>query len=154
MLALSKDMKLYFWGQHVSEQSVVTPRRMEVPNVESIGATRGCSISAFKTTEGKVYYWGHALGHYISEPVATKYSTLIELFASLDSPMMLGPVEFHVNQPMTEKLKLVFDDSVRPVYKIDSFDSSINLKLYVFFRTLQISPSLRKTDLSVPTKRF
>ena len=100
LLALSKEMKLYFWGQHASEEIVATPRRMEVSNVESIGATRGCTISAFKTTEGKVYYWGFALGSNILEPVATKYSTMIELFASLDSPVMLGqgPLKFDLNQ--------------------------------------------------------
>ena len=114
VLALSEEMKLYFWGQHDSEERVVTPTRMEVPNVELIGATRGCSISAFKSMEGKVYYWGFAFGHYISEPAATKYRTLTELFASLDSPMMLGPVKFDLDQQLTEKMKLVFDDSVRP----------------------------------------
>ena len=114
MLALSKEKMLYFWGQHASEEVVTTPRRMEVSNVESIGATRGCSISAFKTAEDKVHYWGFALGRYISEPVATKYRTMIELFASLDSPMMLGPIKFDLNRPMTEKLELIFNDSVRP----------------------------------------
>ena len=118
ILALSKEMKLYFWGRHASEKIVATPKKMEVPNVELVGATRGCSISVFKTTEGKVYYWGFAFGHYISEPVATKFNTLTELFASLDSPVLLEPLKFKLNQPMTEKLKLVFDDSVRPARKI------------------------------------
>ena len=94
------------------------PEMMETSNIASIGASRGCSISAFQTTEGKVYYWGFALGHYTAEPVATKYKTMIELFASLDSPIMLGPLTFDMNQPMTEKLKLVFDDSVKSAAKI------------------------------------
>ena len=111
-LALSNKKELYFWGQQASEESVMTPKKMKVPNVALIGAIRGCSISAFKTTEGEVYYWGFACGHYISEPVATKYSTMVKLFASLDSPVMLGPLKFDVKQPMMEKLKLIFDDSV------------------------------------------
>ena len=113
VLALSEEMRLYFWGHHAWEQRVATPTRIEVPNVKCIGATRGCSISAFKTTEVKVYYWGFAFGHYIAKPVATKYNTIIELFASLDSPMMLGPVTFDMNQPTTEMLKSIFADSVR-----------------------------------------
>ena len=117
-MALSNEMKLYFWGQHLTGQRVVIPEMMEMSNIASIGASRGCSISAFQTTEGKVYYWGFALGHYIAEPVATKYSTIKELFASLDSPVMLGPVKFDRNQPMTEMLKLIFDDIVRPAKQL------------------------------------
>ena len=117
-MALSDEGELYFCGGHDSEQIVMLPRKMLVPNVQVIGATRGCSISAFKTTNGKVYYWGFAFGVHVLEPVATKYSTIVELFASLDSPVMLGSLKFRVNQPMTEKLKLIFDDSVRYVASI------------------------------------
>ena len=44
--------------------------------------------------------------------MATKFTSMTELFASLDTPMMLEPVEFNRKQPTLEKLGLRFDDNV------------------------------------------
>ena len=91
----------------------MSPELVEVPNnVAGMGAIRGCSVSALKTTKGKVYYWGWAYGHDVADPVLTRFDTVKELFASLDSPMMLEPVTSELKQPIAEKLKLSFDDRV------------------------------------------
>ena len=87
--------------------------KIEVPNVVDIGALGGCTVSAFKTTDGKIYFWGFAYGLLVPEPVATKFTSLSELFASLDVPMLLKPLEFDVREPTLEKLRLSFDDQVR-----------------------------------------
>ena len=78
-----------------------------------IGAVRGCAVSALKTSDGKVLFWGYAYGRLNSDPVATKFTSMEELFASLDTPMMLKPVEFeHTELTLVEKLKQSFDDKV------------------------------------------
>lgn len=115
MLSLSNEGKVYFWGQHTeSEAMVVTPKEIDIRNVLDIGVVRGCSVSAFKTAEGKVYFWGFAYGLRIPEPVATEFGSLDELYASLDTPVMLTPVRLKVQLPeiVTEKLRLSFDDEV------------------------------------------
>ena len=118
MLALSSEGNIYFWGRHTeSEASVRTPKQINVPNVTEVGVVRGCSVSAFKTTAGKVYFWGFAFGHLIPEPVATDYSSVDEFFASLDTPVMFRPVQFDVKPPkiVMEKLRVSFDDQVKLV---------------------------------------
>ena len=115
VLALS-NKEVYFWGQHtLNEGGVETPKKLEIPNVVDIGVVRGCSLSAFKTTENKVYFWGFAYGHLIPEPVRTEFSSLEELFASLDTPVMLMPVQSDLKQPesVIEKLRRSFDDQVK-----------------------------------------
>ena len=78
-----------------------------------IGATRGCTISALKSTDGKIYFWGFAYGQFTKKPVATQHSSFDELFNSLDPPVMLQPLEFKLKQPvMLEKLRQSFDDNV------------------------------------------
>ena len=74
-------------------------------NVTTIGATRGSGVSACKTANGKVYFWGSAYGLNISKPSPTRFRTIAEVFASLDSPIMLEPVTFDLAQPFTEKLR-------------------------------------------------
>ena len=111
-MALSHERQLYFWGQHKSEGPTATPKKIEIPNVSFIGAIRGASISAFQTAKRKVYYWGFTCGHHIPDPVPTKFSTIAEAFASLDSPVMLEPLIFNLKQPITDKLKVTLDDKV------------------------------------------
>lgn len=114
MLALSNEKKLYFWGGHASEISIGTPLEIGVENVVDIGAVRGCSISAFKTVEGKVYFWGFAYGLVIPDPVATRFSSMEELFASLDTPVMLKSLELNDREPiMARKFGENFDDKVK-----------------------------------------
>ena len=158
-MALSVKGELYFCGRHATEEAVLTPLKIAVPyDVALIAAIRGCSISAFKTNSGRVYYWGYAFGHHVFEPVATKYEHIIRLFASLDSPMMVGPVRCHVNQPMTEKLKLIFDDSVsytRSMDLIEKFSSFLEWICTVFyFRRLLISRSLWGSSVFMPIRWF
>ena len=83
-----------------------------IGDVAFVGATRGSSISAYETTKGTVYFWGFAYGHYIPMPVPTKFSSIPELFASLDKPIMLEPITLGFKQPVVEKLKAHFDDKV------------------------------------------
>ena len=90
----------------------MAPKKIEIPNVAFIGAIRGCGISALQTTKRKVYFWGFGCGHFIPEPAPTKFSTIAEVFASLDSPVMFEPVILDLKQAITEKLKLNFDDKV------------------------------------------
>ena len=112
-MALSiNERELYFWGQHAFEGATVTPKKIEVRNIAFIGATRGCTISAFQTAKRKVYFWGFAHGHDIPDPVLTKFTTMADVFASLDIPVMLEPLVLDLKQPVTEKLKLNFDDKV------------------------------------------
>ena len=111
-MALSNANEAYFWGKHGSGASTLTPIKIETQNIMDIGVVRGCRISAFTTAEDKVYFWGFAYGLSIPDPVATEFTSMAELFASLDTPMMLGSVEFHVKQSVLENLKLAFNDAV------------------------------------------
>ena len=111
-MALSTEGQLYFWGQHGSEGTTVAPKKIDISNIAFIGAIRGCGISTFQTTKRKVYYWGFACGHYIREPAPTKFSTIAEVFASLDSPMMFEPLTLDQKQSIPEKLKLNLGDKV------------------------------------------
>lgn len=116
VLALSSEDKAYFWGRHTESEAIVaTPQLIDVTNVMEIGVVRGCSVSAFKTTEGKVYFWGFAYGHLIPGPVVTEFSSLDELFASLDTPAVLRPLQFDLRPPevLSEKLRQSFDDQVK-----------------------------------------
>ena len=112
-LALSNANEVYFWGQHATEHRIVAPIKIEMQNVLDIAAINVCSISAFTTNEGKVCFWGSAYGLLIPDPVATKFNSMTELFASLDTPMMLEPVEFDRDEPRLEKLRESFDDQVK-----------------------------------------
>ena len=113
MLALSNTNEAYFWGEHnVQSTAVVTPNRIDTRNIVDIGAIPGCSISSFQTGDGKVYFWGFANGHLIPDPVATKFTSMTELFLSLDTPAMLEPLETDWKEPVVEKFGLSFDDKV------------------------------------------
>ena len=93
----------------------MTPVKVEPPipvKVAAIGATRGSSVSAFKDSDGRVYFWGYAYGHAILEPVVTSFTTMVELFASLDNPVMLLPVELDLSRPVVDKLNLSFNHKV------------------------------------------
>ena len=93
---------------------MTTAKKIEVPNVVEIGAIRGCDLSAFKTVDGKAYFWGFAYGSLMTDPVVTEFSSLNDLFASLDSPMMLNPVMLDLKQQVVvEKLARSFDDTVK-----------------------------------------
>ena len=85
---------------------------MAIQDVVDIGAIHGCRVSAMMTKEGKVYFWGFAYGLQIPNPVVTEFNSMAELFASLDSPMMLKPLELDVKPTRLEKLRLSFDDKV------------------------------------------
>ena len=113
VLALTNANEVYFWGRHASEDIIVTPVKIEAQNVVDIAAMNCCTISAFKTAEGKVYFWGFAYGLLIPDPVATNFASMAELFASLDNPVMIEPAKFELNQPRLEKLRHSFDDEVK-----------------------------------------
>ena len=115
MLALSSEEKVYFWGRHTEfEVRVVNPELINVPNVAETGIARGCSVSAFKTTEGKVYFWGFAYDHHMPEPVAKGFSSLDALFASLENPVMLRPLQCNLKliEVLADRLRQNFDDDV------------------------------------------
>ena len=113
VLALTTQNEVYFLGQQATEQPTVTPTKVEICNVRDIATIRGCSVSSLETMEGKVYFWGFAYGHLIPEPVLTAFSSMDELFASLDSPIMLKPVQPEMQQPtVTDRLGASFDDEV------------------------------------------
>ena len=95
---------------------IVTPIRIRLRNVVDIGAVRACTISAFRTKKGKVFFCGFSNGHLTPDPVATEFTSMVELFASLDSPAMLEPLEVDVKQTRMEKLRLNFDDKVSHNY--------------------------------------
>ena len=99
----------------------MVPIKIEMQNVLDIAAINVCSISAFTTTEGKVYFWGFAYGLLIPDPVTTKFNSMTELFASLDTPMMLEPVECDRDEPRLEKLRESFDDQVKYCRHVDSY---------------------------------
>ena len=153
-LALSNANEVYFWGSHPADRKVVAPVKIRVSNVVDIAAINRCHISALTTSEGKVYFWGYAYGHLISEPVATEFSSMAKVFASLDIPMMLEPVEFELKQ-QKPKFRLSLDDQVR----------YLHLKMYFLvqppiissdkiLRKQLISSSVWMEGLFTPTKRF
>ena len=78
----------------------MTPTKIDIPNIVFIGATRGCTISAFQTAKRKVYFWGVACGHELPHPVPTQFSTINEVFASLDFPVLLEPLVFDLKQQL------------------------------------------------------
>ena len=83
---------------------------------------RGCGVSSVQTVEGKVYFWGFAYGHLLPEASLTEFHSMDEVFASLDCPMMLKPVEPELKQPaFADKLGTSFDDKVKCVFSIISF---------------------------------
>ena len=94
-LALSNTGEVYFWGEHsqwaYERQIVVAPELVDLRNVVAIGAIRGSNVSACKTANGSVYFWGFAYGHRFEKPSLTRFRTIAEVFASLDSPKMLEP---------------------------------------------------------------
>ena len=112
-LALSNENEAYFWGTHGTGDVFQTPTKVSVQNVVDIAAANGCYISALKTTQGKVYFWGFAYGIPIPKPVLTNFTSMEELFSSLDTPQMLKPVESDLERPRLEKLGLGFDDRVK-----------------------------------------
>ena len=111
---MSAANRVYFWGQHdTTEDAIVNPKQIGIESVVDIGAVRGCGISAFKTSDRRVFFWGYAYGHDIPDPIATNFTSMKELFASLDNPVMLKPVELEQRPPaMMEKFKEKFDDKV------------------------------------------
>ena len=113
MLALSNANEVYFWGQHnAGDVPAEIPHRIRAENIVDIGAIRGCQISAFETAGGEVYFWGFAYGHRIPDPVLTRFTSMTDLFLSLDTPILLEPMEFVWKEPTLEKLGLIFDDKV------------------------------------------
>ena len=114
-MALSEESELYFWGIHKHDfgDYFATPGWVDVQNVVAIGASRGSSVSACKTMKGKVYYWGSVNGHWVEDPLPTRFKTVAEVFMSLDSPIMLEPLRFDLSRPIIGKLKLCFDDKVK-----------------------------------------
>ena len=112
---MTNDNTAYFWGQLCAGEgsSVILPKKIDVPNVVDIKATRGCTVSALKGADERIYFWGFAYGQFTKKPVATKHSSFDELFNSLDPPMMLQPFELHLKQPViVDKLRQRFDDNV------------------------------------------
>ena len=124
MLALTFTNTVYFWGKHYchGENRRVTIKQMtEIPNVVDIAAIRGCPVSAFKTAEGKVYFWGFAYGRLIPKPVLTEFGSLPEAFLSLDSPMILKSMEIELKkEPWVDILRVAFDD-VSLLIKVKAF---------------------------------
>ena len=114
MLALSSLNEVYFWGKHhPAERLINPPLRIANENVADIAAIRGCSVSSFITKEGKVHFWGRAYGNWINQPVLTRFTSMADLFASLERPMMLEPLEINVKEPaVVEKLRNSFNDHV------------------------------------------
>ena len=126
MLAMSVENRLYFWGEDGSANSITVPTEIEMRTVVDIGASRNCSISTAETVDGKVYFWGRAYGLLIPNPVLTKFRTMAEVFASLDTPMMLEPMEFPENEPiMLDKFRQSFDDQVN-LFNLLAVKSCIN----------------------------
>ena len=114
VLVLTAENEVYFWGRHLKEHQAEEPKKIRIFNVKDISAIRGCSVSCVETMEGKVYFWGFANGHVIPEPTLTNFSSMDEVFASLDCPMMLKPVHPQLKQPaFAEKLSASFDDKVK-----------------------------------------
>ena len=75
-----------------------------------IGASCGCNISGFKTLEGTVFFWGCVL--WTGNPGSSCNSTL-QLFACLDTPVMLKPLELELRAPAwVDKFKQSFDIKV------------------------------------------
>ena len=113
MLALTTKNVVYCWGKHCEEENrrVTLKQISEIPNVVDIAEIRGCRVSACRTAEGKVYFWGFAYGHLIPKPVLTEFGSLDEVFLSLDSPMILKFMEIELRKEvLVDKLKLAFDD--------------------------------------------
>ena len=114
VLALSNANEVYFWGKQGTGTYIVTPLKVSgAQYVVDIGAMLGSSVGAFKTSEGEVYFWGFAYGHAIPGPVVTEFTSITEVFASLDSPMMLEPLEFNGKHSRLDKLRQSFDNTVR-----------------------------------------
>ena len=110
-LALTTENEVYLWGTHPTENQGVNPKKIGISKVKGIVAIRGCSVSAVETMDGKANFRGFANGHFILEPTLTKFSSTDKVFASLDSPMMLKPVQPELRQPaLAERLGSNFDE--------------------------------------------
>ena len=114
MLALSFTGKVYFWGSDGRITKVVAPEEVKMKaKVEDVGALWNCGLSVCKTDGGAVYFWGFHFGKHVMEPRRTEFSTMDDVFASLDIPLMLNPVKFDLmERNLSEKMELAFDDAV------------------------------------------
>ena len=111
---MSTANRVYFWGRHdTSEDAIVNPKDIGIESVVDIGAVRGCSVSAFQTSGGDVFFWGFAYGSTFKDPSLTQFTSMEELFACLDIPVMLQPFQLKQRPPaMVQKFKESFDDKV------------------------------------------
>lgn len=119
VLALSHDNDLIFWGAQ-GDQAVIVPAEIssDLGKVVDMATTRGCRFSVLKTIS-TVYFWGEWYQMNISIPRATSFSTMEEVFAAADPPVLCRTVEFHGRgQRISDTMKAAFDDQVR------TFDSS------------------------------
>ena len=118
VLALSVKNELYFWASTSCGYIATDPIKITTEKVLDVAATRDCTISAFTTIGCHVFFWGFAYGLHIPDPILTKFATMVELFASLDAPMLLEitllePMENPENEPVrVEKFRQSFDDHV------------------------------------------
>ena len=115
VLALSNTNEVYFWGHQRTGKVILTPLKVkQIQNVVDIGAMLGSSVGALQTSEGVVYFWGFAYGQAIPDPVVTEFISMTELFASLDFPIMLEPLEVNGKySSRLERLRQSFDNTVR-----------------------------------------
>ena len=60
-------------------------------------------------------------GLLIPDAVATDFASMAELFGSLDTPMMLEPMEFDRNESRLEKLRQNFDVQVAQSHQVKTF---------------------------------
>ena len=140
-LALSHLGKLYFWGDDGRCSSVTVPEEVRFKaKVEDIAALSSCSLSVCKTEDDTVHFWGYHYGTHILRQKKTKFSTMDQVFAALDVPLMLNPLKFDcLGQPFSEKMELAFNDTVISSYfsLVNKTNESILTFVYVVFSGLQ-----------------
>ena len=113
VLALSHGGSLYFWGNDGRRVSARVPEGVKITDVDDIAALRGYGLNVCKSRDGNVYFWGCRYGKHFSNPRETRFTTMDEVFASLDVPLLLKPLQFDcIGQDFSQRMELAFNDAV------------------------------------------
>ena len=106
---------MYFWGFQAGHSSATPiPIAGHLGNVVDVAATRDCEFSVIQTNNTTIYFWGKWHKKNVDDPQVACLSTIDEVFAAADPPVLYGTVEFPGRgQRISDKMKAAFDDKVR-----------------------------------------
>ncbi|OQR73389.1 RCC1 and BTB domain-containing protein 1-like [Tropilaelaps mercedesae] len=140
-MALSDEGTLYVWGANSYGQlgfgnkaNQVNPVRMKTDQgrIIDVAASHYTQISAALTETSKVLMWGHCRGQAVTEPIATPFKSLHDVFAAFSSvaitplPMVVGHrwercltgiLRQQFNDPTHSDIKFVVEGKTIHVHK-------------------------------------